>query len=72
MFKTALRRAELQASLEELAQFGSTVDLARTNEPAENAKVEIIQVGGIHESQVFELEDGRVACIDALAITNTP
>ena len=50
--------ARLKASLEELARFGCPVDLSVALTGVENEKVQIEQVGGIHESHIFELEDG--------------
>ena len=60
----------LKESLEELARFGSPVDLSVAVTAVENEKVEIEQVGGIYESQLFELADGRVACMAYIAVTN--
>lgn len=57
------------ADLCELAAAGSTVDCSVAI-PEENAKVEICQVGGVHESTVFELPDGRTGYILDLEITN--
>ncbi len=62
--------ARLKASLEELARFGCPVDLSVALTGVENEKVEIEQVGGIHESHIFELEDGRVACMANISVTN--
>jgi|SRR5271165_4480831 len=62
--------ARLKASLEEMAQLGSPVDLSVAVTEFENEKVEIEQVGGIVESHLFELEDRRVACIANIAVTN--
>ena len=69
MNKTALN-ARLKASLEELARLGSPVDLSVAVTEVENEKVEIEQVGGVFESHLFELQDGRVACIADIAVTN--
>ena len=69
MNKTA-SNARLKASLEELAQLGSPVDLSVAVTEVENEKVEIEQVGGINESHLFELQDGRVACMADIAVTN--
>ena len=62
--------ARLKALLEELAQLGSPVDLSVAVTEVENEKVEIEQVGGINESRLFELEDGRVAYMADIAVTN--
>jgi hypothetical protein len=62
--------ARLKASLEELAQFGSPVDLSVAVIEVEDEKVEIDQVGGVYESHIFDLEDGHVACIADIAVTN--
>src|ERR1039457_5636576 len=61
--------ARLKASLEELRQLGSPVDLLVVTE-VENEKVEIEQVGWVHGSRLFELQDGRVACMADIAVTN--
>ena len=60
----------LRASLEEFAQFGCPVDSSVAVTAAENERVEIEQVGGILESQVFELPDRRVAYMAYIAVTN--
>jgi hypothetical protein len=60
----------LKASLEELARFGCPVDLSVAVTEVENDKVEIEQVGGEIESQVFELQDGRIAYMIRIAVTN--
>jgi len=70
MSKPFLKTQDLRATLEELARFGSPVDLAAATEPVENHEVEIAQVGGIHDSTIFELPDGRVACMANIAVTN--
>lgn len=62
--------ARLTASLQELARFGSPVDLSAAVTAIENEKVEIEQVGGICESHIFELPDGRVAYMADVAVTN--
>jgi hypothetical protein len=62
--------ARLKASLEELARFGCPVDLSVAVTEVEDEKVELEQVGGITESCLFELEDGRVACMAYIAATN--
>jgi hypothetical protein len=70
MSRTALKTAELHASLAELMRAGSPVDLSVATKPEEREKVEIEQVGGIHDSEVFELPDGRVAVMADIAVTN--
>jgi len=62
--------ASLKALLEELAGSGSPVDLSVADTEVENEKVEIEQTGGIIESELFLLEDGRVACMAHIAVTN--
>lgn len=69
MNKTA-SNARLKASLEDLARFGCPVDLSVAVTAVENEKVEIEQVGGIHESHIFQLQDRRVACMADIALTN--
>jgi hypothetical protein len=69
MNKTA-SNARLKASLEELARCGCPVDLSVAVTEVENEKVEIEQVGVIYFSQIFELQDGRVAYMADIAVTN--
>jgi len=69
MNKTASSRT-FRASLEELARLGSPVDLSVADMEVENEKVEIEQVGWVHGSRLFELQDGRVACMADIAVTN--
>jgi len=77
MCKTT-RNPNVHASLQELARLGSPVDLC-AGQPSgpvvadtdrENEKLEIAQVGGIHDSSIFELPDGRAGCRIVLRITN--
>jgi hypothetical protein len=70
MSKTALRTAGLHASLEELRRAGCPVDLSVANQPVEKRKVEIDQVGAVQDSMIRELEDGRVAIMAHVAVTN--
>lgn len=70
MRKTAFKTQELRRTLEELKRLGSPVDLSIATKPVEEEKVEILQVGGIHDSLVFELPDGRIACLADISITN--
>ncbi len=59
-----------RALVHELARLGSPVDLSVVNMEVEDEKVEIEQVGGILESRLVELEDGRVAYIAYITVTN--
>jgi hypothetical protein len=63
-------QARLRASLEELARFGSRVDVSVADTRVENEKVEIEQVGWVHGARLFELPDGRVAYMAEIAVTN--
>jgi len=63
-------QARLKASLEKLARFGSPVDSTVADLRIDNEKVEIEQVGGIIESQIFQLQNRRVAYIADIAVTN--
>lgn len=63
-------QARLRASLEESARCGSPVDLSVADTEVEDGKVQIEQVGWVHGSHLFELQDGRVACMVDIAITN--
>jgi len=65
-----MNTAELRTTLEELSRFGSPVDLSVATKAGTKEKVEIVQVGGIHDSMIFELQDGRIACAAAIAVTN--
>ncbi len=69
MYKTT-GSADLRASLQELIRAGSPVDLSVADSDRENEKLEITQVGGIHESSIFELPNGRAGYRMALLITN--
>ena len=60
----------LGARLRALAAAGSTVDCSVARTPEENAEVEIYLVGGVYESRVFELPDGRAGYILDLEIIN--
>jgi hypothetical protein len=62
--------ADLRASLQELVQAGSPVDLSVADSDRENEKLEIIQVGGVHESSIFELPNGRAGYRIAVLVTN--
>ena len=59
--RTRQRIMSLRDSLRELAELGSPVDLSVATEESRPCKLEIQQVGGMHESRLFELEDGRIA-----------
>jgi hypothetical protein len=51
---------------------GSPVDLSVATQEFRSPEVEIWQSGGVNDSYVFELEDGRIACIlDAGVCTHT-
>lgn len=63
-------QARLKASLEELARFGSPVDSTVADLRIENEKVQIDQIGGIFESQIFQLQNRRGAYIADIAVTN--
>jgi hypothetical protein len=69
MSKTGLSERQ-KALLYELARLGSPVDLSVAVTEVEKERVEIEQVGGIHESRLFELQDGRFACMADIAVTN--
>jgi hypothetical protein len=69
MHKT-VRRSGPAISLRELAECGSLVDVSVADTEDEHADVEIEQVGGVHETMVFDLEDGRAGYILDLLITN--
>jgi hypothetical protein len=60
----------LDARLRALAAAGSTVDCSVAGIPEENSEIEIYQDGGVHESMVFELPDGRAGYILDLKIIN--
>jgi hypothetical protein len=70
MGKSALKPAALRASLAELAQLGSPVDLSVAGIEAENEAVEIAQFGGVDDSKIFELQDGRAACMVDIVVIN--
>jgi hypothetical protein len=70
LMKNTASHARLKASLEELARFGCPVDLSVAATGVENERVEIRQVGGIHESYIFELEDGYVGCMANISVAN--
>jgi hypothetical protein len=61
---------KLGADLRELAAAGSIVDCSVAETPEESAQLEINQVGGVHESMVFELPHGRAGYILDLEIIN--
>jgi hypothetical protein len=61
---------KLAADLRELAAAGSTVDCSVARSSEKNAEVEISQVGGVCESMVFELPNGRTGYILDLEIVN--
>lgn len=63
-------KLSLGARLRALAAAGSTVDCSVALPPEEDPDVEIYLVGGVHESMVFELPDGRAGYILDLEIIN--
>ena len=65
-----LSRSRLAVSLRALADSGSPVDISVADTEHGCADVEIEQVGGVHETMVFDLDDGRAAYIMDLLITN--
>jgi hypothetical protein len=60
----------LAASLRELANLGSSVDLSAADTKDEPADIEIEQVGGIYESRIFELPNGLTGYMVNVAVTN--
>jgi len=70
MDKFVLSAERRRAMLEALERSGSPVDVSGPTEEVELPKVEIEQIGGINESMLFELEDGRIACMLQVAVTN--
>jgi len=70
MRKTGLSTSKLKESLQELAQLGSPVDLSVAVPEVEREQVEIERVGGIYDSKIFELQDGRFAFMADIAVTN--
>ncbi|MDP9159844.1 MAG: hypothetical protein M3O09_06390 [Acidobacteriota bacterium] len=63
-------RLKLGAALRELSAVGSPVDVSVAEDTGENQKVEIEQIGGPHESMIFELPDTRSGYILDLEIVN--
>ncbi len=64
------RIMSLQSSLEELAELGSPVDLSIVKTQSEHLGLEIEQANGVHDSRIFQLENGRVGYMLDLVITN--
>jgi hypothetical protein len=64
------RITSLGESLKEFATLGSPVDLSVVTEETRMCKLEIQQVGGIHDSMVFQLKDGRIAYMVDLEVCN--
>ena len=62
--------ANFAASLGELAEAGSPVDISVADIEDQNADLEISQVGGIYQSTLFELPNGRSGYILDLEIVN--
>ena len=63
-------RANLAASLRELAELGSSVDLSAADTEDELADIEIEQVGGIIDSTIFELPSSLVGYMVSIVVTN--
>jgi hypothetical protein len=77
--RSRLTKAEIienVASARKMQALGSHISIPqewlRVAEDCEqqNAKLEIQQVGGIHDSKIFELDYGRAGCIVDLSLTN--
>ena len=64
------RTAPLADSLRELQELGCPVDISVGREEFRLSKLEIQQSGGAHDSNVFELEDGRFAFMLDLELYN--
>jgi hypothetical protein len=64
------RAKRLAASLKELADLGSTVDLSAADIEDEATDILIEQGGGIVESRIFELPSGLIGYMIYVAITN--
>jgi hypothetical protein len=60
----------LEASLKELARLGSPVDLEVAETRSQTRKVEIEQQGGLPDSMIFSLPDGRTGYIFDVSVTN--
>jgi hypothetical protein len=63
-------KLKLGAALRGLSAAGSPVDFSVAEDAGENKKVEIEQVGGAHESMIFELPDTRSGYIFDVEIVN--
>jgi hypothetical protein len=70
MHKVTRNRANLAAFLRELADHGSPVDLSVADLGDREVELEIRQVGGFHDSGIFELANGLTGFILDLAVTN--
>src|SRR5205809_5351130 len=64
------RMMPLADSLRELQELGCTVDISVAAAQFGSCHMEIQQSGGIHDSKVFELEDGRTGWMVDLEICN--
>lgn len=63
--------ADHSALLREMSAVGVPVDLSAAEaELVAKLDVEIEQVGGVHESMIFDLSDGRVGCLIDILIVN--
>lgn len=62
--------SELKARLEELARFGSPVDLSVAAVDVASQKVGIEQVGSVDLSRIVELPDHSLACITEVSVIN--
>ena len=65
-----LRDTELAVSLKELAEVGSPVDIPVVDMKDQRPDLQIAQVGGVHESTLFDLPNGGWGCILDLEIIN--
>lgn len=61
---------QLAASLRELADMGSAVDLSAADTKDEPADIEIEQVGGVYDSRIFGLPNGLTGYMFYLVVTN--
>jgi hypothetical protein len=61
---------QLAASLRELADMGSAVDLSAADTKDEPADIEINQVGGVYDPRIFGLPNGSTGYMFYLVVTN--
>jgi len=64
------KHANFAASLRECAALGSAVDLSVADPVDEHVDIEIEQIGGIHESSIFELSNGLTGYMLESGLTN--